>query len=138
MNNTDTNTCSNTDTNTDTNTHKTKLSLQHPDTGSFSSTIHTPLLNPNLLNTKPLSIDIPKLKDFHNWNDFDETNNLIPTMDVSPIYANNNTNNLYSRKSTQHNQPHTNHSPDNSQSLDERSILIQIYLYLFGDDSQGD
>lgn len=143
MNNTDIHT--DTDTDTDIHTHKTTLSLQHPDNGSFSSTIHTPVLNPNLLNTKHLSIDIPNLKDFHNWNDFDETNNQIPTMDVSPIYANNNNNNPYSRKSTgqsrkstQQNQPHTNHSPDNSQSIGERSILIQICLYLFGGDSQGD
>ena len=138
----------NTGSNTDTNIHNKKLSLQHPDTGSFSSTIHTPVLNPNLLNTKHLSIDIPNLKDFHNWNDFDETNNQIPTMDVSPIYANNNNNNNnnnpysrkytgQSRKSTQQNQPHTNHSPDNSHSVHTRSCLMQILLYLFGGDSHN-
>ena len=139
------NTGSNTGSNTDTNIHNKRLSLQHPDTGSFSSTIQTPVLNPNLLNTKHLSIGIPKLKDFHNWNDFDETNNQIPTMDVSPIYANNNNNNPYSRKSTgqsrkstQQNQTHTNHSPDNSHRVHNRSCLMQILLYLFGGDSQGD
>jgi hypothetical protein len=143
MNNTDIHT--DTDTDTDIHTHKTTLSLQHPDNGSFSSTIHTPVLNHNLLNTKHLSIDIPNLKDFHNWNDFDETNNQIPTMDVSPIYANNNPYSRkftgQSRKSTQQDQPHTNSkpdkSPDNSHSLGERSILIQICLYLFGGDSHN-
>ena len=77
--------------NTHTHTHNKKLSLLLPDNGSCSSiTItppitppNTPVLNPNLLKTKHLSIDI------QHWNDFNETNNQIPTMDVSPIYANN-------------------------------------------------
>ena len=137
----------NTHTHTDTHIHKQKLSLRPPDNGSCSSITNTPpntppntpVLNPNLLKTKHLSIDIPK------WNDFDETNNQIPTMDVSPIYANNNNNNPYSRKSTgqsrkstQQNQTHTNHSPDNSHRVHNRSCLMQILLYLFGGDSQGD
>ena len=63
-----------------------KLSLQHPDTIDDTpppTPPPTPVLNPKLLNTKHLSVDI------HTWNDFHETNNQIPTMDVSPIYANN-------------------------------------------------
>ena len=131
----------NTGSNTD--TDKKKLSLQYPDNGSFSSTNNTPpntpVFNPNLINTKHLSIDI------QTWNDFDETNNQIPTMDVSPIYANNNP---YSRKSTHHNQPHTKRKPNRNYhngngngngngNWENRSCLMKILLYLFGGDSHN-
>jgi hypothetical protein len=142
----------NTHTDTHTHIHKQKLSLRPPDNGSCSSITNTPpntppitppntpVLNPNLLKTKHLSIDIPK------WNDFDETNNQIPTIDVSPIYANNNP---YSRKSTHH----TNRKPDKivykstyfgpdgasnaDIDIDNRSCLIKILVYLFGGDSHS-
>lgn len=63
-------------------TNTNKLSLQHPD--SISSIYDTqpptppstPVLNHTLLNTKHLSVDI------HTWNNFNETDNQIPTMEI--------------------------------------------------------
>jgi hypothetical protein len=74
------------------------LSLQKPDelnnkVSSFSSVADTPVLNPNPIRTEDtavrknknihLSVEIPR------WSTFNDTNNEIPTMDASPMYATN-------------------------------------------------
>jgi hypothetical protein len=75
--------------------NKDHLSLQNPDfmnnrQDSVSSVDETPNLNPNkirpentVIRTRKYSIEIPK------WDTFDDTNNEIPTMDYSPMYATN-------------------------------------------------
>ena len=90
------------------------LSLQKPDelnnkVSSFSSVAETPVLNPNpirtedtavvgcsaKLNYSPKVVGLRKNKNFHlsveipRWRTFNETNNEIPTMDASPMYATN-------------------------------------------------
>ena len=122
-------------TNTDTDTNK--LSLLHPDT--IDDTPPTPpprpVLNPKLLNTKHLSVDI------HTWNDFNETNNQIPTMDVSHIYANNpNSQKIFSKThdivQKQTIKREQEHKPNNyNDSTDDRSCLMKFLMYLFYPDS---
>ena len=129
--------------NTHTHTHNKKLSLLLPDNGSCSSiTItppitppNTPVLNPNLLKTKHLSIDI------QHWNDFNETNNQIPTMDVSPIYANNpqlkkkvsKTNDIVQKQTIERDQQP---NPDNYNDYTvDRSCLMKMLMYFFAPDS---
>jgi hypothetical protein len=111
-----------------------KLSLQHPDTIDDTPP-PTPVLNPKLLNTKHLSIDI------HTWNDFNETNNQIPTIDVSPIYANNpqlkkkisKPNDIVQKQTIKRDQKH---KPDNYKNpTDDNSCLMKILMYLFAPDS---
>jgi len=60
---------------------------------SFSSVADTPVLNPNPIRTE--DTEVRKNKNFHlsveipRWRTFNETNNEIPTMDASPMYATN-------------------------------------------------
>jgi hypothetical protein len=74
------------------------LSLQKPDelnnkVSSFSSVAETPVLNPNPIRTE--DTEVRKNKNFHlsveipRWRTFNDTNNEIPTMDASPMYATN-------------------------------------------------
>ena len=123
-------------------TNTNKLSLQHPDSiSSIDDTPPTPptppptpVLNPKLLNTKHLSVDI------YTWNDFNETNNQIPTMDVSPIYANNpnsqkifsKTNDIVQKQTIKRDQDHN--LNNNNDSTDDRSCLMKIIMYLFAPD----
>jgi len=76
------------------------LSLQKPDelnnkVSSFSSIADTPVLNPNPIRTEDTAVGLRKNKNFHlsveipRWRTFNETNNEIPTMDASPMYATN-------------------------------------------------
>ena len=115
-----------------------KLSLQHPDTIDDTpppTPPPTPVFNPTLLNTKHLSIYI------HKWNYFNETNNQIPTIDVSPIYTNNpnsqqifsKTNDIVQKQTIKRDQQH---KLDNyNDSTDDRSCLMKILIYLFTHDS---
>jgi hypothetical protein len=92
-----------------------KLNLQHPDTitnndNSFSSVTETPVLNPNPIRTEDTTVHIsitssnvghepPPINDLcekkninlnieiPHWSSFTDTNNEIPTMDYSPMYA---------------------------------------------------
>lgn len=121
-------------------TNTNKLSLQHPD--SISSIYDTqpptppstPVLNHTLLNTKHLSVDI------HTWNNFNETDNQIPTMDVSPIYANtphtkkkvSKTNDIVQKQTIKRDQEH---KTDNyNDYTDDRSCLMKMLIYLFAPD----
>ena len=119
-----------------------KLSLQHPDTINDTpppTPPPTPVLNPKLLNTKHLSIDI------QTWNDFNETNNQIPTMDVSPIYANNphlkkkvsKTNDIVQKQTIKRDQEHKtdNYNDYTDDYTDDRSCLMKMLMYLFAPDS---
>ena len=115
-----------------------KLSSQHPDTIDDTpppTPPPTPVFNPTLLNTKHLSIDI------HKWNDFNETNNQIPTIDVSPIYTNNpnsqqifsKTNDIVQKQTIKRDQQH---KLDNyNDYTDDRSCLMKMLMYLFAPDS---
>ena len=111
------------------NTNTKNLSLQHPD--SISSIDHTPpttpVSNPKLLNTKNLSVDILK------WNNFHDTNNHIPTIDVSPIYANNTSSqNNYKKLIVQKQTIKREQDCDNdSDFTDDRSCLMKFLMYLF-------
>jgi hypothetical protein len=114
-----------------------KLSLQHPDTIDDTPP-PTPVFNPTLLNTKHLSIDI------QTWNDFNETNNQIPTMDVSPIYANNphlkkkgsKTNDIVQKQTIKRDQePKHDNNDYTDDYTDDRSCLMKMLMYLFAPDS---
>lgn len=74
------------------------LSLQKPDelnnkVSSFSSVAETPVLNPNPIRTEDTAVGLRKNKNIHlsveipRWRNFYDTNNEIPTMDASPMYA---------------------------------------------------
>lgn len=120
--------------NTNTDTDTKKLSLQHPDSVSSidDTPPPTPVLNPKLLNTKHLSIDI------NTWNNFHEINNEVPTIDVSPIYANtphvkknfSKTNDIVQKQTIKRDQ-----EPNHDNNVDDRSCLMKVIMYLFSTDS---
>jgi hypothetical protein len=117
-------------------TNTNKLSLQHPDSISsiYDTQPPTPVLNPTLLNTKHLSVDI------HTWNNFNETDNQIPTMDVSPIYANtphtkkmvSKTNDIVQKQTIKRDQEHKTYNYNDY--TDDRSCLMKMLIYLFAPD----
>jgi hypothetical protein len=123
-----------------------QISLQNPDeisnrSNSVSSSADTPVVNPasgtkNTYKNRAQSIDIPK------WNNFQDYNNEVPTMDYSPMYVKNSPN-IYSRKGTPQNL--TSQTPirigrhnDISKKNTPKGLIIKICEFLFGSDDEYD
>ena len=121
-----------------------QISLQNPEeisnrSNSVSSSADTPVVNPSSINKeiyrkRTQSIEIPK------WNDFQEYNNEVPTMDYSPMYAKNSPN-IHSRKGTPQNL--TSQTPirigrhnDIAKKNTPKSLIIKICEFLFGSDDE--